>query len=143
MQRLHSQRGFSIVTAIFVLVMLAGLAAGMVSFSTAQNQTTVQDVLGARAYQAANAGIEWAAYTIQTNPGVAGATNFVPGSTTALGGQLAGFTVAVSYTASSLNEGTDVLGNPVAVWSYDIVSTATYGTVGKPDYVERVLHAKM
>jgi len=134
------QRGFSLVSAIFLLVVLAGLGAMMVTFSTAQHQGMAMDVLGSRAYQAANAGVEWAAYNIETNPGVPGAVNLVPGTGTALGGNLAPFAVAVSYTAASATEGTDV------VWAYDITSTASglNGAVpGSADYVERVINVKM
>lgn len=53
------QRGFAIVSAIFILVVLAGLAAFVVSITTTQSLTFAQDIQGARAYQAARAGIEW------------------------------------------------------------------------------------
>lgn len=53
------QRGFGVIAAIVILVILAGLAAFVVSITTTQNITLAQDVMGARAYQAANAGIEY------------------------------------------------------------------------------------
>lgn len=54
--------GFSIVTAIFILVVFALLAVAMVSLQTVQQQTSALDVQGSRAYQAARAGIEWGLY---------------------------------------------------------------------------------
>lgn len=57
--------GIAIVTAIFLLVALAGLAAAVVTLTTAQQSGTAQDMQGMRAYQAARAGIEWALYTAQ------------------------------------------------------------------------------
>lgn len=54
------QHGFSIVAAIFILVVLAALAGFIVSMTTTQSMTLAQDVRAARAYQAARAGIEWA-----------------------------------------------------------------------------------
>jgi len=137
------QRGFSLVSAIFLLVVLAGLGAVMVTFSTVQNQSLAMDLLGSRAYQAAQAGIEWASYNIGVNPGTAGSTTFVPGTATTLGGNLAPFNVAVSYSASSYTDATTSGGSPVTVWIYNVTSTATFGTVGTPDYVERVVTAKM
>lgn len=136
----YLQRGFSMVSAIFLLVVLAGLGAAMATFSTSQSQNLAMDVLGSRAYQAAQAGIEWASYNIATSPGVA-----VPATTlTALGGNLGGFTVTVAYTAASApasaEEGTDVVAG--AVWFYDITSTATLGTPGSANYVQRVVTAK-
>ena len=54
--------GIGIVTAIFLLVVLAGLGVAMVSLMTSQQASAAQDQQGARAYQSARAGIEWALY---------------------------------------------------------------------------------
>jgi MSHA biogenesis protein MshP len=59
---IRAPRGFAIVTAIFLLVILAALGVGMLVFSKAQQTTSAYDVQGSRAYQAARAGIEWALY---------------------------------------------------------------------------------
>lgn len=61
--RIHSQsprhqRGVSIITAIFMLVLFAALAALMASLVNTANVTSAQDIQGARAYQAAQAGVE-------------------------------------------------------------------------------------
>ena len=143
--QIRTQHGFSLVSAIFLLVVLAGLGAGMVTFSTAQNQNMAMDTMGSRAYQAANAGIEWAAYNIAIAPGAPNGTVFTPGTATALGGNLEPFTVTVAYTITTQ---TDDAGYPpggasVPVTIYNITSTAVWGTVGTPNYVERVLTAKM
>ena len=141
-----NQRGFSIVTAIFLLVVLAGLGAAMVTFSTAQNQSQAMDLMGSRAYQAANAGIEWAAYNIAIEPrrGAAAATSHSRlGQRTALGGNLAPFDVTVGYTALAQSDAV-VAGSGVEnVWSYNITASAVYGTPGTANYVERVVNAKM
>lgn len=52
--------GIGIVTAIFLLVALAGLGVAIVSVVTSQQASATQDQQGARAYQAARAGMEWA-----------------------------------------------------------------------------------
>src|SRR5512143_3559755 len=137
------QRGFSLVTAIFLLVVLAGLGAAMVSFSTAQNQGLAMDLMGSRAYQAANAGIEWAAYNIAVNPGVAGAKSFGPTAGNALGGNLSPFDVTVSYTATAQSDAVVAGAIVQNIWSYTITASAVYGTAGTPNYVERVVQAKM
>lgn len=136
----HLQRGFSLISAIFLLVVLAGLGAAMVSFSTAQNQSQAMDVLGSRAYQAANAGIEWAAFNIAANPGVAGNVTFVPGT---LGGDLQPFTVTVGYAPTLYVDETAAGIGVQNLWSYDITATAVYGTAGTANYVERVITAKI
>lgn len=141
----HSQRGFSLVSAIFLLVVLAGLGAAMVSFSTAQNQSQAMDLMGSRAYQAANAGVEWAAYNIAVNPGLArgNAPVFVPGTATALGGDLALFAVSVGYDAIAFNDALTAGSGVVPVWTYNIRSTATWGVPGTENYVVRVVDAKL
>jgi MSHA biogenesis protein MshP len=57
--RLRRSAGVGIVTAIFLLVVLAGLAVALVGITGAQQSASTLDVQGARAYQAARAGIEW------------------------------------------------------------------------------------
>lgn len=131
------QQGFSIVSAIFLLVVLAFLGTAMTMFSTNQHQSEAMDVLGSRAYHAAKAGIEWAAYNIsqsQSNAAVAAtcATNL-----NGLGGVLSSFNVAVTCSAASAVEGAST------IWLYDVTSTATRGAASSPDYVERVISVKM
>ena len=57
-------RGFSIVSALFILVVLAGLAAYIVSTSATQHLTLAQDAMNSRALQASRAGIEWATHQV-------------------------------------------------------------------------------
>lgn len=61
-------RGFSLLSAIFLLVVLAGLGVAIIKVSTAQHTSSALDVLGAQAYQAARAGIEWALYQKLQSP---------------------------------------------------------------------------
>lgn len=56
--------GFVLPSAIFLLVILAALAAFLVRIATTQSITSAQDVQGARAYQAARAGVEWGLYQV-------------------------------------------------------------------------------
>jgi len=144
-KRVKGQCGFSLVSAIFLLVVMAGLGAAMVTFSTSQNQNLAMDVLGSRAYQAAEAGVEWAAYNIISNPGVAGANAFGPTAGNALGGNLATFDVTVNYDAVPQVDDTTWPpdGTTEPVWTYNITATAVNGTAGSANYVERVVNAKM
>lgn len=134
------QHGFSIVTAIFLLVVLSFLGVAMVTFSTSQHQSSAMDVMGSRAYQAARAGVEWAAYQVEQSPISAPAatpcaTNFATGS---LGGTLSPFAVNVACTPASYIE------NGSTVWVYDVVATATTGGApGDQSYIERVLKVKL
>lgn len=141
--RVIVQRGFSIVSAIFLLVVLAALGTFMVTFSTVQHTTSMQDIQGARAYQAARTGIEWGVFQIlQNNGGAPFPSNCRPGSAPtqtlpALGGTLTGFTVNVNCSATQYTEGVNTF------WVYQITSTATVtgSAVGQISYIQRQIQA--
>jgi MSHA biogenesis protein MshP len=61
------EAGVGLVTAIFLLVVLAGLGVAMVSITTSQQASANIDLLGARAYQAARAGLEWGIFRRKRN----------------------------------------------------------------------------
>ena len=129
--RLSGQRGFTLVSAIFLLVVLTSLGAAMVTIFTGQQMGFAADLQGTRAYLAARAGIEWGMYQVNISNGFAlsnlnsdinpnntrlcpATTSFVPPAPT-----LAGFTVTVtcvvSYDPSPKAPASCVLGNA----SYD------------------------
>jgi MSHA biogenesis protein MshP len=131
----NKPRGFSLISAIFLLVVISALATFSVTLFTTQQRSAALDVLGERAYQAARAGIEWGAYQILQNNGGAFALACRPGPTppqaVALTGTLAGFTVMVNCVSASSIE------NATTLWVYQLTSTATQGTQGTPNYLER------
>ena len=61
-------KGFALPSAIFLLVILAALGAFILNISTSQQTGMALDVNGERAWQAANAGMEWARYKLASNP---------------------------------------------------------------------------
>lgn len=119
------QRGFSLVSAIFLLVVIAALGAFAVTLSTTQQQSSALDVMGARAYQAARTGIEWGAYQVLRNGGACAAATTLPAGT--LAGTLSGFDVTVNCISTA----------HTGVTIYQLTSTATQGAVGTTNYVER------
>jgi len=141
------QRGFSLVTAIFLLVILSGLGAIMLSVSGVQQTESTQDLQGSKAYQAAKAGIEWGAYLIlnpeNTNPAAAPFTTQFTCPTgglstaglPALSVGLTGFTINVACTRSDFIEG----GNTISV--YQLTSVATSGVAGSGSFVSRNVSA--
>lgn len=131
------EAGFVLPTAIFLLVVLAALAAYMAALSRTSHISSALDVHGARAYQAARAGIEWAAWQVVDPQGLQPAPTPCPASpaTLALGNTLAGFAVTIECDRSLEADGAGT----VAV--YRIVSTATAGVAGEVDYVERRIEA--
>ncbi|MBI3222448.1 MAG: agglutinin biogenesis protein MshP [Nitrosomonadales bacterium] len=130
------QRGFSLISAIFLLVVIAALGTFAVTLSTTQQQSAALDVLGARAYQASRVGIEWGAYQVLPASAAAFASTCRTAGShsqilSGLPNSLAGFTVTVQCNASSHVEATSTL------WVYNLTSTAAQGVVANPDYVER------
>ena len=143
---LSSERGFSLISAIFLLVVIAALGTFAVTLSTTQHQSAALDVMGSRAYQAARAGVEWAAYHVASSPANAtaawtGCAQNTPLSS--LGGTMSSFTVTVNCSAASHPEGTDASGATNYIWIYDVSAVAKAGTVGEQGYVERVISVKL
>jgi MSHA biogenesis protein MshP len=96
--RIRRQAGVGLVTAIFLLVVLAGLGVAMVGIFTAQQASSNLDLLGARAYQAARAGLEWGIYQRMRNNSCgdpATGTASVAAFTMPAGTSLSGFRVIV------------------------------------------------
>ena len=120
---LRAQRGVSILTAIFLLLLFGLLAALMARVISASHATAAEDLIGARSYQAARGGVEWGLYQV-LDPSDATATApsaplpacFANG--TALSGL--GATVTVDCTAyGPYTEGSK------AIRIYRIAATAT------------------
>ncbi|MBT9566995.1 MAG: hypothetical protein IV085_01720 [Thiobacillus sp.] len=124
-------------SAIFLLVILAALAAYMVSLSRTSHISSALDIQGVRAYQAARAGIEWAAWQVVDPQGLqpTPAPCFASPSNVALAGTLAGFSVSVTCVRTLAVDGAD----QVAI--YQVTSTATAGTPGSVDFVLREVQA--
>jgi MSHA biogenesis protein MshP len=137
---MHRQRGVSLVTAIFLLVVLAGLSVGIVTVVTTQQSGAALDVLGTRAYLAARAGVEWGLYQQLRNTAFCPAAGLTATSSFALpaGSTLSKFSVSVTCTTT--------LSGTIA--RYRLRSVAcnqpAMGNVcpnpsNSPDYVQRVI----
>lgn len=132
------QRGFSLISAIFLLVVIAALGMFAVTLSTTQHQSQTMEVMGARAYQAALTGVEWAAYQIGNSPANAATPVGCTQTLTGLGGNLTAFSVAVSCTAASAIEGT------TTVWVYEVAAKASAGGIaGDANYTEQIATSKL
>jgi MSHA biogenesis protein MshP len=148
-----TQTGFSVVAAIFLLVVLAVLAVIIASVTGIQQASSQLDVLGVRAYHAARAGMEWGAHSV-LDPNNALACNTMPAcpaaSTTlpALAGSLAQLRVTVTCTETPVT----TEGNRT-VRVFSLVATACNELSGGgicpnaaptvSDYVERQLQASL
>jgi MSHA biogenesis protein MshP len=135
MTRSHqvAQRGFSLVAAIFLLVVLAGLGVFAVRINTLQQQTVTAALRGSQAFQAARSGVAWGAYQAMAADACSAPTatlNLTEGATV-------GFRVTVSCSKSTHTEGTTGL----CVFVFDVRAEA--GAYGGPDYVSRRVQAKV
>ncbi|AYM77099.1 hypothetical protein JAB5_22000 [Janthinobacterium sp. HH103] len=131
-------RGFSLVTAIFLLVVLAGLGAVMVNVFTLQQVESAMDVQGVRAEQAARAGIEWGVYSQLIDGNCAPSVSFaLPAGTS-----LSSFSVSVQCVKAT---------GPGTLSSWTITATSCNQPAAaeplcphagnNPDYVQRRLQA--
>ncbi|HEX4584374.1 MAG TPA: hypothetical protein VH183_06060 [Burkholderiaceae bacterium] len=108
-------------------------------------------VQGARAYESARAGIEWAAYQVlDPRTAINGAVTapppcFASPSTPALPGDLGQFSLTVTCTRYPDNTASpnyyEEASLRVAV--YDVTATASQGTPGAADYVERQIQVRI
>ncbi len=132
-------RGFSLITGIFLLVVLSALGAFMVIFTGLQQNTVQADILGVRAYYAARAGLNWAMYrALDPDAAPSDTAAPCPAGTIAQGamaGSLAPFSVTVECTPFDATEANR------NIRVYSITATACNQAVcpGTPGsgYVER------
>ncbi|MYM26126.1 agglutinin biogenesis protein MshP [Duganella sp. FT135W] len=151
MKTLRKQAGVALVTAIFLLVVIAGLAVAVVSLTSAQQDAATKDEMGTRAYLAAKAGMEWALFTaLQGADGAhystlncAAPISFsLPAGTT-----LSGFTVTISCTPKAAAFGDGSASDKTAD-RFGITSTACNAANCSaanpgPDFVKRVVTAQL
>ena len=116
------QRGMSLVVAIFLITVIASLAAFAVNVGTATHETENLQLQADRAMAAARAGAEWAAYRALVNNSCAAGTTF-----NLTQAALRGFRVTVTCAAQSLPPNT----------VYTIDSFAQWGNFGASNYASR------
>ncbi len=130
MKGLARQEGFGLVAAIFLLLVMAAAAMGMVSLSATQHHSGAVSLQAIRAFHASRSGIQWG-----IAQAISGAACPADTTLTLSEGGLKGFSVAVSCTSSSHTEGASTDS------TYTLVALAEYGAFGQPDYVSRRLQA--
>lgn len=133
----QKSQGVILVAALFLMLVVALLVVYLLRTGSETYWSGVLRIQQARAYQAAQAGLEWGLH--QINPATSGGAcpaganprtiNF-----TGTDGDLAGFKVIVTCTATPYNELTG------AVTVYELDAVSSFGTFGSsPDYVSQHL----
>jgi MSHA biogenesis protein MshP len=125
---MRAQRGFALVAAIILIVVVAGLAAFAVSIVSGQSATQNLERMSRVTDLAAQAGLEWGAYLVMRPV----AAPPCPSATTlTLPGSLSAVPVSVACSLTTAIEGA------ATVSIYQITATARYSILNDPDYVER------
>lgn len=120
----RNSHGFTLVSAIFLLVVLVVLGSSIVTLSAVQHTTSAVRIQSLRAHYAARAGLEWAVKRV--------------GASASCGGSFPLGSVDVTVTCASVVH--DLGGNR----SFSVATaTATSGVYGSVDYVSRQLEAKV
>lgn len=109
------QSGVSVIAGIFLLLLMAVLAAVMANLVSTSHVNMAADIGGVRAYQAARAGAEWGMFQLDPNAQSAGLPNCVNGALT-----VPGYGVAVSCTARDYTEA----GRQIRIYRITSVATA-------------------
>lgn len=135
MKRIIKQQGFSVMSALFVVVILALIGSYIVSLSTLTSASNNLIIQGQKAYLAANSGLEWGIYTVAPANG-SGPYNCPTSPTTLTFTQngLKNFQAVVTCAATSVTEGS------VTYNFFQITSVGSY-TSNNRDYAMRTLYA--
>lgn len=147
----RADSGFAFVAAIFLLVILAAMAAFVLRLAATASAASALSVQGVRAYEAARAGLEWSSYRLRDPNGT-----FSPGPTTlpdclaspyalVLPGELAAFSLQLScerYPATASVPSFHEEGDKRSVY-FVVTATASSGSAGDAEYVERRLEARI
>jgi MSHA biogenesis protein MshP len=150
---MRRQRGFGVIAAIVVLVILATLAAAIVALSTTQSSILAQDILSARAVQSARAGTEWGLFQAFSNANVWNGgtascntgTEALPVTATVDTSAVNGMQATVTCWSRRYSEGEESMGVSAFVRLYQVSSVAcpnapcpqTGPEIARANYVER------
>jgi MSHA biogenesis protein MshP len=118
--------GFSLISALFLVVVVSAAGAAMLGMVGAQQRGATLGVLGSRALQAARSGIEWATARAVGNPAACPAATFSLNQ-----GSLRGFQVTVTCVRTQHDE------NGSAWSTFRLRSDAQRGSFGSFDYAFR------
>ena len=127
------QKGFAIVSAIFLIVVLAFLGVSMSRILTSGQQAINQDISSLQAYYASQSSLQWGMYqSILAKSGVITLANNDKYN-------LVFSTNGLNNTASEITFNINtVLGSSY----YKIAATADYGAAGNPEFSRRTLELR-
>ena len=125
---IKKQSGVSVVTAIFLVVILALMGAGMVSILTTSQQSISQEITSAKVYMAGRSCLQWGMYQSAFAPGSA-----VDSHTSTFNNNTSGLFNTRCDTTTI-----DIINNDGLIF-YNITARARFGNIQDPEYSERTL----
>jgi len=129
---LHSQLGFLLPAAIFLLVILAGLGAYAMNLNSVQQQTGTQDIQSTRVYHRARGIMEYAIYQI-LSPSSAPSCPSINNLSVNNLDSLSTSTINITCTSQDISE----QGGDNTFRIYKIESKVSTGTLNQPNFIER------
>ena len=141
MMWLSKHSGFSLISAIFLIVVVAALGVFMVTISSVQQRTSSLSILSSRTYFAAESGMQWAMRRVIQDAAAGlncpaapanGQVNF-----TINNGASSGYSVTITCNVQNFTE------NPDNYDVYNLTSMASRGTLGGPDYRSRTIRSSI
>jgi MSHA biogenesis protein MshP len=133
MRPLAKCSGFTLITAIFLLVVVAGLVVYMANLRVVEQSTVVYGLQGARATQAARSGMEWGIYRAIVDSSCVPSSSFSNPA-------FAGFNIEVRCVQTTHIEGSAPAGT---ITTYRLLAIARSGVYGSLDYVQRQIQASV
>lgn len=127
------QAGFSLVMAVFILVVLSMLGGYMVKLSGVQHATSTYVIQGARAYQSAKSGVSWGVARISAGGVCSNITSASPMNFS----DINGFLVTLSCSSQAFSEGGDNFD------VYKITALSEFGAYNSADYVSRTVEVSI
>jgi MSHA biogenesis protein MshP len=121
------QKGMSLIVAMFLIVVVALLAAFAIRIGTSQREQTNLQLASNRVGQAAHAGIEWATTRALRN------NSCVNTTLTLTQGALNGYVITITCVKTN-----HAVGSP----SYVVTSFAQYGRFGAAGYASKTMRSR-
>lgn len=129
----RSQSGFSLISAIFLLVVLAVLGASLAQLSVTSSTSGSLALNASRVLYAARSGAQWGAYRASLGS-CSASESFTFAPTEA---SLGGIDVTVQCVRTQHQEGAAVIGQ------YLITTLAEFGSFGDPSYAARTVEIQV
>ena len=128
MFRMHrKQRGFSLVSALFLIIIMALLAVGMVQILTTSQQGVSQELTSVRAYLGAQSAAQWGIYQARYAGGVGAQT------LTFSAAGLSNISVNVNVQSLAI----------IGVNNYLVTASAQFGTTSDNEYSKRTIEVRV